>query len=76
MKINQGLYLGNFHINRKALEHISTIKYTLSIICVAGPYRTGKSFLINKFARVQNGFSLGSTVNPCTKGIHQFSRGS
>jgi len=50
---------------------------------VVGPYRTGKSFLLNRFAGtgkmidlnlkikkgMQKGFALGSSTNPCTKGM-------
>jgi len=33
-------------------------------------YRTGKSFLLNKILLDQKeGFQVGPTVNPCTKGI-------
>lgn len=47
------------------------------IISVIGKYRTGKSFFINhvllnnidKKQILGEGFNMGSTVNPCTKGI-------
>jgi len=33
-------------------------------------YRTGKSYLLNRMIlNRQNGFSVGPTVNACTKGI-------
>ena len=41
----------------------------MGIICVAGPYRTGKSYLLNRFAGTQKGFEIGPSTNPCTKGI-------
>lgn len=39
------------------------------MISVVGPYRTGKSFLLNRFAGLQSGFEIGPSTNPCTKGI-------
>lgn len=42
----------------------------LAIISVAGIYRTGKSFLLNTILlNIKNGFAVGPTVNPKTKGI-------
>jgi Guanylate-binding protein, N-terminal domain len=38
---------------------------------VAGKYRTGKSFLLNRVIINQKnmGFGVGPTINPCTKGL-------
>ena len=37
---------------------------------MAGMYRTGKSYLINRMLlNRQKGFSVGPTINPCTKGL-------
>jgi hypothetical protein len=37
---------------------------------VAGLYRTGKSYLLNRvLLNRSNGFGVGPTVNPCTKGL-------
>ena len=36
---------------------------------MAGPYRTGKSFLLNRLLGRQDGFEIGSTVQSCTKGL-------
>jgi hypothetical protein len=37
---------------------------------VAGMYRTGKSYLLNKVILDRiSGFEVGPTVNPCTKGL-------
>jgi hypothetical protein len=39
-------------------------------VSVVGMYRTGKSFLLNKIILDRKeGFQVGPTVNPCTKGI-------
>ena len=37
---------------------------------VAGMYRTGKSYLLNRMLLDQSdGFGVGPTINPCTKGL-------
>lgn len=37
---------------------------------VAGLYRTGKSYLLNRVILNKNkGFNVGPTINPCTKGL-------
>ena len=48
------------------LERIQT---KVGIISVVGPYRTGKSYLLNRLLGRQEGFEIGSTVQSCTKGI-------
>jgi len=46
------------------------IDYPVSVIAVVGLYRTGKSFLMNRILLEQSdGFTVGPTVNPCTKGL-------
>lgn len=46
---------------------------TIGVIAVAGKYRTGKSFLLNRILLDKNGqtqgFGVGPTINPCTKGL-------
>ncbi|CDW76855.1 guanylate-binding n-terminal domain containing protein [Stylonychia lemnae] len=41
------------------------------VISVAGKYRTGKSFLLNRVIinKRNQGFGVGPTINPCTKGL-------
>ena len=44
----------------------------VGVIAVAGKYRTGKSFLLNRILLQQEkefGFGVGPTINPCTKGL-------
>jgi hypothetical protein len=42
----------------------------IGVVCVAGQYRTGKSYFINRvLLNRQSGFEVGSTVNACTKGL-------
>ena len=65
---------GNFILHREALEMIKSIKKKIAIVTVAGQYRTGKSYLLNRLIGRQNGFELGSTINPCTKGLWIWNR--
>ncbi|XP_060588798.1 guanylate-binding protein 1-like [Ruditapes philippinarum] len=51
------------------MEEISTIEDTVNIITIAGPYRTGKSYLMNRLAGVKRGFPLGNTTAATTKGL-------
>jgi hypothetical protein len=40
------------------------------VITVAGKYRTGKSYILNRVLLNQNvGFEVGPTINACTKGL-------
>ena len=42
----------------------------LTVVSVIGPYRTGKSYLLNRLMGVKNsGFPLGSSIQAKTKGI-------
>ena len=59
-----------FDINPAALDFLKQLPSPLGIVSVAGRYRTGKSYLLNRvFLNQRNGFSVGPTVNPCTKGL-------
>mmetsp|Transcript_16158 Transcript_16158/g.13709 ORF Transcript_16158/g.13709 Transcript_16158/m.13709 type:complete len:145 (-) Transcript_16158:258-692(-) len=60
---------GIIKINRQALDYIRNLNTRIAVISIVGPYRTGKSYLLNRFAGVQKGFQLGSSTNPCTRGI-------
>ncbi len=46
------------------------------MIAVAGKYRTGKSYLLNRIILEQTkaGFGVGPTINPCTKGLQIWSQ--
>ena len=48
------------------------MKEKIGIIAVAGKYRTGKSFLLNRIIldkKENKGFGVAPTINPCTKVI-------
>lgn len=61
-----------FEINEETKALISSIKGPLAVLTVAGVYRTGKSFLLNRcLLNLQDGtgFGVGPSINPCTKGL-------
>ena len=66
---------GKFIINPEAEEVIKILPSPLGIISVAGMYRTGKSYLLNRVLLNQsNGFTVGPSINPCTKGLWMWSK--
>ncbi|XP_046500996.1 guanylate-binding protein 5 [Equus quagga] len=60
---------GQLVANPKALKILSAITQPVVVVAIVGLYRTGKSYLMNKLAGKQKGFSVGSTVQSHTKGI-------
>jgi len=60
---------GHFSVNEQAATILDSIKGKVVVVAVAGPYRTGKSYLLNRLIDASAGFAVGSTVNACTKGI-------
>jgi len=61
---------GEFQVDERAVEYLESIQGRVAIIAVAGPWRTGKSFLLNQLLGIQGaGFVVGPTINACTKGI-------
>ncbi|XP_052819587.1 uncharacterized protein LOC128245459 [Mya arenaria] len=51
------------------LDEISRIDKPCVVVAIAGLYRTGKSYLMNRLANEQTGFVLGNTIESTTKGI-------
>mmetsp|Transcript_10166 Transcript_10166/g.32033 ORF Transcript_10166/g.32033 Transcript_10166/m.32033 type:complete len:807 (+) Transcript_10166:113-2533(+) len=60
---------GRFHLQENAVSILGQISGRLAVVGIAGLYRTGKSFLLNRLLGLQEGFELGPSVNPCTKGL-------
>ena len=73
--VNYDPSLGQFVINPEALEVIRQLQSPLGVISVAGMYRTGKSYLLNRMLLNRSGgFSVGPSINPCTKGLWMWSK--
>uniref|UniRef100_A0A8C8SJQ0 GB1/RHD3-type G domain-containing protein n=1 Tax=Pelusios castaneus TaxID=367368 RepID=A0A8C8SJQ0_9SAUR len=60
---------GELQVQQEALRVLEEITQPVVVVAIAGLYRTGKSYLMNKLASRRTGFSLGSTVQSHTKGI-------
>lgn len=58
-----------FLFSQEAESFLLNIHKPFGVLTVAGMYRTGKSYLLNKILLGKNGFNVGPTINPCTKGI-------
>ncbi|KAE8578269.1 hypothetical protein XENTR_v10023426 [Xenopus tropicalis] len=57
-------------LNQEAKKILEKISQPLVVVSIVGPYRSGKSYLMNKLAGVKRGgFPLGHTVQANTKGI-------
>ena len=54
-----------FELTKESIDFLSAIEGPIGIIAVAGLYRTGKSYLLNRMLlNRSNGFGVGPTVNP------------
>lgn len=60
---------GKCHLQENAVSILNQIQGKLAVVGIAGLYRTGKSFLLNRLLGLQEGFEIGPSVNPCTKGL-------
>lgn len=57
-------------VSEEALQLINSVPQPMAIVAVAGMYRTGKSYLLNRMLlNRSDGFGVGPTVNACTKGL-------
>ena len=63
------LFTIGFTVNPEAQTYFDSLRdNNLGVITIVGKNRTGKSYLLNRVILNQNsGFSVGHTVNPCTK---------
>ena len=60
---------GKCTITEEAIEMLSKIESNLAVISIAGIYRSGKSYLLNRLLGRQDGFEIGPNISSCTKGI-------
>ncbi|XP_039368445.1 guanylate-binding protein 1-like isoform X2 [Mauremys reevesii] len=61
---------GELQLNQAALALLQSVRQPVVVVAIAGLYRTGKSYLLNRLAgKDRGGFSLGSTIQSHTKGI-------
>jgi hypothetical protein len=60
---------GKFVLGDIAANYLFSLEKPVAVITVAGLYRTGKSFVLNNLAGRSAGFDIGSTIEPCTRGL-------
>ena len=61
---------GIFEVTSDGINFLSSLKnQKIAVLCVTGPYRSGKSFLANLIMNNMDGFKEGATINACTKGL-------
>lgn len=64
------LYIIEYVLSTEAEQFLRSVPAPIGVVSVAGLYRTGKSYLLNKMLlNRNNGFGVGPTINPCTKGL-------
>ena len=66
---------GKFEVPEDAESHFRDLRPPLTIICIAGKFRTGKSFLANRAVlrtHSKTAFRTGSSTKACTKGVWAF----
>jgi len=60
----------SFHVTEEGRQFLMDVKGPIATVAVVGKYRTGKSFLMNRILLNRgDGFTVGPTVNACTKGL-------
>jgi hypothetical protein len=60
----------SFHVTEEGREFLMGVEGPIATVAVVGKYRTGKSFLMNRILLNRgDGFTVGPTVNACTKGL-------
>lgn len=62
-----------FIVNEEAARRISTIQGKIAVLGIAGAYRSGKSFLVNKMIGRSKSFVVGHSIRSCTRGIWCYS---
>ncbi len=63
---------GELILNEDGLNALKEINENLAICVCVGPYRQGKSFLLNQILKKDNGFEIGHKDNACTHGIWMY----
>ena len=64
-----------FELTKQGRQLFSSLSdKKISVVSVAGPSRSGKSFLLNALLSNTSGFHLGHSTNPGTKGIWAWNR--
>ena len=60
---------GDLKINQSALDQLMKIDKPIAVCVCVGPYRQGKSFLLNTIVEDSNIFGVGHEDEACTEGV-------
>ena len=60
---------GELNLIEKAIKRIESDNRPMAVVVIIGPARSGKSYLMNRLTGKNDGFPLGSTTCPVTKGF-------
>ncbi|KAG1669136.1 hypothetical protein FOA52_002647 [Chlamydomonas sp. UWO 241] len=65
---------GKFVVGKEAVEVLRKVHSPLGVVAVCGRARQGKSYILNNLLKhTGNGFTVGPTHRPCTKGLWMWS---
>lgn len=64
-----------YELTKEGKDLLEGIRGPLAVTTIAGVYRTGKSFFLNRILlKIKKGFDVGGEINACTKGIWVWSK--
>jgi hypothetical protein len=66
--------LGKLVLHIEGVQFLRELTAPIAIMSIAGPYRTGKSFLMNSLISSDNAFTVGNTTNTTTNGLWIWSK--
>ena len=71
--VDKANYLGvvrhQLVINNMAVRLIESIKKPVAVLSIAGPYRSGKSYILSRLLGSHDAFEVGNTTRAQTHGI-------
>eukprot|EP00983_Pelagomonas_calceolata_P087358 1156940-Pelagomonas_calceolata.AAC.6 len=73
--VSYNVHANKFEVGQEALEVLRSVKSPLGVVAVCGRARQGKSYILNQLVSAGGGqgFTIGPTHRPCTKGLWMWS---
>ena len=59
----------DFKLIPEALDLLKEVTKPVAVVCISGPYRSGKSYFLSRILGDKEIFQLGHTMHACTRGI-------